>query len=146
MVIAGCSRRKARTAVPVPALSLYQGGCIPALRSRIEAWPQLRARTWIISAGHGLVHADMPLLPYDRRMDPGRAADLRGGVSRTLDEEFRLHGAPPGVLVIAEPAYQLALASLPGLVSGLPACWVSDPAGGWPDAEAFLDRWSPSCP
>ncbi len=74
MVIAGCSRRKLQTAVPVPALDLYQGGCIPALRARARETGWLRSRTWILSAEHGLVHANTPLLPYDRRMDGQRAA------------------------------------------------------------------------
>jgi hypothetical protein len=145
MVIAGCSRRKAATATPVPALELYQGGCIPALRARAAGQPWLRARTWIISAEHGLLHADTLLLPYDRRMDDGRALALQGQADQRLREECALRGIPRAVLVIAEPAYQLALAGLPRVVGGGRVRWISDPAAGWPGAAAVLDHWSQAC-
>lgn len=146
MVIAGCSRRKAGTTVPVPALDLYQGGCILALRARAARQPGLRSRTWIISAEHGLLHAGTPLLPYDRRMDPGRAAALQAQVDQRLRAECRRHGSPREVLAIAEPVYQLALAGLPRIVGHTRVHWISDPSEGWADAAAILDQWSQSWP
>jgi hypothetical protein len=148
MVIAGCSRRKTTTSSPVPALDLYQGGCIPALRTYAARHPGLRARTWIISAEHGLLHADTPLLPYDRRMDPGRAQALRSQVDQRLQAECQRHGVPCAVLVIAGPLYQLALAGLPGIAGHDRVRWINDPATGWAGAAAVLDQWnwSPSCP
>jgi hypothetical protein len=145
MVIAGCSRRKLQTAVPVPALDLYQGGCIPALRARAQQIGWLRSRTWILSAEHGLLHADEPLLPYDRRMDSQRAAQLRPAARRRLREEFRQRGVPPEVLVIAEPPYQLALADLASLAGADRVHWVDDPAREWDKASAIIDTWRP-CP
>lgn len=53
LIILGCSRRKLQTDIPVPALELYQGGCVPQLRERLgynEAW---RAPIRILSAAHG---------------------------------------------------------------------------------------------
>jgi hypothetical protein len=146
MIIVGCSRRKTATTIPVPALELYQGGCIPALRARAARQPGLRARTWIISAEHGLLHADTALLPYDRHMDPGRALALRSQVDERLRAECRHHGTPRAVLVIAEPVYQLALAGLPGLVGRDRVRRISDPVTGWSAAAAVLDHWSQSCP
>ena len=145
IVIAGCSRRKTATTSPVPALDLYQGGCIPALRARAASQPGLRARIWIISAEHGLLHADALVLPYDRRMDPSRALALRGQVDERLRAQCQRHGIPEA-LVIAEPVYQLALAGLPGIAGPGRVRWVSDPAAGWADAEAVLDHWSQPCP
>jgi hypothetical protein len=141
MVIAGCSSRKLPAASPVPALELYQGGCVPALREAVASWAQLRARTWIISAEHGLLHADAPLLPYDRRMDIARALSLLGPVNQTLHEDFARHGRPSAVLVIAEPVYQLALISLSVLTAQSRVTWIDDPAAGWEQAAALLDSW-----
>lgn len=146
MVIAGCSRRKTATASPVPALDLYQGGCIPALRARAAGQPELRARTWIISAQHGLLHADALVLPYDRRMDPSRALALRSQVDHRLEADCQRRGTPRAVLVIAEPVYQLALTGLPRIVGRDRVHWINYPASGWAGAEAVLDYWSQSCP
>ena len=145
MVIAGCSRRKLQTAVPVPALDLYQGGCIPALRALAQETGWLRTRTWILSAEHGLLHADAPLLPYDRRMDEQRAALLRAAACRQLREEFRQRGVPREVLVITEPLYQLALADLGSLAGADRVRWVDDPAREWAKASTVISTWRP-CP
>lgn len=142
MVIAGCSQRKAPTTEPVPALDLYQGGCIPALRVCTARHPGLRDRVWIISAAHGLLHADTPLLPYDRRMDAARAMALRAQVTPRLRWEFLHNGGPHQILVIAEPLYQLVLADLPLILGHDRVRWISDPLAGWADAAAILDDWS----
>ena len=142
MVIAGCSRRKMVTTEPVPALDLYQGGCIPALRACTPRHRGLRDRVWIISAEHGLLHADTPLLPYDRRMDPGRALSLRAQVSQRMRSECVRHGTARQALVIAEPLYQMALADLPLILGHDRVRWISDPQAGWPDAAAIIHHWS----
>jgi hypothetical protein len=146
MVIAGCSRRKLQTAEPVPALDLYQGGCIPALRTRAQEISWLRSRTWILSAEHGLLHADDLLLPYDRRLDGQRAAWLRPAAARCLRDEFRQRGVPREVLVIAEPLYQLALADLASLAGADRVRLVDDPAREWAKANAVISTWRPPCP
>jgi hypothetical protein len=145
MVIAGCSRRKLQTAEPVPALELYQGGCIPALRARTQQMSWLRPRTWILSAEHGLLHADDPLLPYDRRMDAERADWLRPAACRHLREEFGQRGVPREVLVIAEPIYQLALADLAPLAGADRVRWVDDPSRDWAKADTVISTWR-QCP
>jgi hypothetical protein len=145
MVIAGCSRRKLQTTVPVPALDLYQGGCIPALRALAQESSWLRSRTWILSGEHGLLHAGALLMPYDRRMDEQRAALLRTTACRHLREEFRQRGLPREVLVIAEPLYQLALADLVTLAGADRVRWVGDPAREWDQASAVISTWR-QCP
>lgn len=143
LVIIGCSRRKATTDVPLPAIELYQGGRVPALRERVAGRPDLRSRIWIISAEHGLVHADTPLLPYDRRMNPERARELRAQVRRMSRQEL---GSPHAVLAVAEPVYLLALADLPDILGPSPIHWVDDPVGGWEQADRILTTWSWPCP
>ena len=138
LLIAGCSRRKTATAVPVPALELYQGGCIPALRARAGTRRSLRGRIRILSAEHGLVTADTPLLPYDRELDAGRAAQLLPAVARAIAGAGIRAGQGTELLVIAGPAYlALVAAALP---AGTPAVWVPDPYD-WARAAVVLDRW-----
>lgn len=146
MIIANCSRRKLATATPVRALELYQGGCIPALRAYINARPGLRARVWIISAAHGLVHADTPLLPYDQRMDTRRAISLRPQVDHTLRLACERYGIPSQALVLAEPVYMLALGGLSSMPGDCRVHLIPAPAAGWPEAAAILDTWSFLCP
>ncbi len=143
MIIAGCSRRKLQTAVPVSALELYQGGCLPALRALAHKTGWLRSRTWILSAEYGLLHADAQLLPYDRRMDEQRAALLRPAACRCLREEFRQRGVPREVLVIAEPLYQLVLADLASLAGPDRVRWVDAPSCEWAKASAVISTWRP---
>jgi hypothetical protein len=141
LVIAGCSRRKLATRVPVAALDLYQGGCIPWLRSRLASTPHLRARVQILSAQHGLIKADCSMLPYDRPLDPQRAAELLPLVTIALVGEWAADGAPWEVLVIAEPLYLVPLAAIlatPAIVHWIPDPYDTDAAGrilrrwGWP--------------
>lgn len=145
VVIAGCSRRKSPSVGPLPALDLYEGGCIPALRACAGRAPGLRRRIWILSALHGLLHAEDPVLPYDKRMDPERAAQLRPAIRQRLETDWARSGAPSAILVIAEPVYQLALADLGMLADRGQVHWVSDPAGDWDTAEAILSTWSLPC-
>jgi hypothetical protein len=139
MVIIGCSRRKTVTDTPVPAFDLYQGGNVPALRTRLGHRPSLRARVRILSAEHGWLHPDALLSPYDRRLDAEQAAQLRPAVTRAIAEDWAVSGVPRQLLVIAEPLYLVLLADL--LTVGLSIHWIPDVHGGWHDAAAVLDRW-----
>ncbi len=146
MVIVGCSRRKTATTVPVAALDLYQGGRVPRLRARIAGRADLRARIWILSAEHGLVHADTPLLPYDRHMTPARAEELRTRIGATVGAVISAGGGPEMVLAVAEPLYLLALADLPAILSPHPVHRIADTGEGWAQAETLLTAWSWPCP
>lgn len=141
MVIVGCTARKTSARGPVPALELYNGGCVPTLRARLGADPRLRARVRFLSAEHGLVSADTPLHPYDRPLDPDRVAELRPEVMAALDREMSTDGIPAEVLVVAEPLYLVLLADLLALPARPRLHWISDPAHGWSQARAVLDDW-----
>jgi uncharacterized protein DUF6884 len=141
LVVAGCSRRKLATEVPVPALDLYQGGCVPALRERLGGDPQLRQRVRILSARHGLVPADQALLPYDRPLDIARALELQPSVTETLRRGFALDGWSVEILAVLEPLYMVCMAGILAL-PGRPALrWVADPPRGWAEADSVLDEW-----
>ncbi len=138
LVIAGCSRRKLASTVPVPALELYEGGSIPWLRARLGGHPEFRQRVRILSAEHGLLDADSLLLPYDRPLDSGRARQLTAVVTGALARDWAASGALCEVLAIAEPLYLVPLAGL--LATPARVHWVPDP---YDTAQAgrVLDQW-----
>lgn len=141
LVLVGCSAEKTATSRTLAALELYDGGCVPPLRARLGHHPQLRARVRFLSAQHGLVTADTPLCPYDRPLDPARAAELRPRVWARLQEDVRETGIPTDVLVIAEPLYLVLIADLLAAPERPRVHWIPDHAHGWPHAAAVLDRW-----
>jgi Family of unknown function (DUF6884) len=141
LVIVGCSAEKAPGPGPHRALELYDGGCVPPLRSRLGHDPRLRSRIRFLSAEHGLVTADTRLHPYDRPLDPARAAYLRPSVMATLGREMEAGGVPREVLVVAEPLYLVLLADLLALPARPRVRWVPDHAHGWPQASDVLDEW-----
>lgn len=140
LVIVGCSRRKLATDVPVAALELYQGGAVPWLRERVAAKPARRSRVWVLSAEHGLVSADRPLLPYDRPLTLERAEELRHQVAETVRQTLG-ESRSGEVLAIVEPLYLVCLADLLTTPDRPAIHWVPDPVGEWAAAAAVLDRW-----
>ncbi|GAA4466433.1 DUF6884 domain-containing protein [Phytohabitans houttuyneae] len=141
LVIVGCSAEKTATREPLPALELYDGGCVPPLRARLGRLPRLRARVRFLSAQHGLITADTPLHTYDRPLDAARAAELRPPVWARLRAQLRETGMPTDILVIAEPLYLVLIADLLAAPERPRVHWIPDHAHGWPHAAAVLDRW-----
>lgn len=138
LILAGCSRRKKSTSTPMPALDLYEGGCIPGLRDRLGANVRLRQRIRIVSALHGLLNADSPITPYDRRLTDIADADiLRQRVAPHLADEL---GAVTHVLAVVEPLYLLALEPVVRRLDSIRLCWISAPRD-WHRAAAVLDTW-----
>jgi hypothetical protein len=142
LVVVGCSRRKTDTVTPVPALELYQGGCVPHLRARVGGRAELRARVRILSAEHGLVDADTPLLPYDRMLTAQRAVQLRAEVGARLLADFAAHGVPHEVLLVAEPLYlQLAIGPFVGLSRRPALILFTSPVPDWDRAAQVMNGW-----
>lgn len=140
LVVVGCSRRKLATAEPVPALELYQGGCFSALRARVGP-VYARERVRILSARHGLVRADEPLLPYDQPLNMARALGLQPAITESLCREWARDGWPEEVLAILEPLYMVCLAGILALPGRPLVRWVTDLSEGWAKAVAVLDGW-----
>lgn len=141
LIISGCSRRKLRTRTPVPALQLYQGGCVPQLRERLDEKPALRARIRILSAAHGLLAAHDLVHTYDCRLTTQRQArQLRAVVSTQVNQELRHSPELARVLIIAEPIYLVALQRLFAYLDRLWLHWIPDPRG-WEAGSAVLDGW-----
>lgn len=79
LLILACSARKARLQTPAPAWHVYDGGLFRICKALVArgGWPgDVGVR--ILSAEHGLIRPDTAILPYDRRMTPERARQLRG--------------------------------------------------------------------
>jgi hypothetical protein len=141
LVIVGCSAEKTPTATPLPALDLYDGGCVPHLRARLGHLPHQRSRVRFLSAEHGLVTADTRLHTYDRPLDPARAIALRPRVRAQLQADLPTDHIPDDILVIAEPLYLVLLADLLADPHRPRIHWIADHATGWPDAAKVLDAW-----
>ncbi|GAB3160954.1 hypothetical protein GCM10027290_67540 [Micromonospora sonneratiae] len=141
LVIVGCSAEKTSTSTPLPALDLYDGGCVPHLRARVGHLPHQRSRVRFLSAEHGLVTADTRLHTYDRPLNRVRAVELRPRVRAQLQPDLHGDHVPSGILVVAEPLYLVLLADLLTDPRRPRIHWIADHAGGWPEAAAILDAW-----
>ncbi|MFE2727138.1 DUF6884 domain-containing protein [Kitasatospora sp. NPDC059327] len=136
LVVVGCSARKSRSLRPVAALDLYQGWCVPPLRARLAERGDLRRRTLILSARHGLLKAEDPVLPYDQPLTPERAAALQSAVRAQLAEHLQAFPASEALLLL-EPAY-LALLGHPPVPM---VHTVTDPVRHWAAVDSVLDAW-----
>jgi hypothetical protein len=84
-----CSRRKSPEAELMPAIRRYEGPCFRVLRSYLRDAGENPLRIWILSAEHGLIRGQDPILPYDRIMTPTRADTLRPSVMATFAAALR---------------------------------------------------------
>ncbi|MFY1614686.1 DUF6884 domain-containing protein [Micromonospora sp. WMMD736] len=141
LVIVGCSAEKTPATTPLPALDLYDGGCVPHLRARLGHLPHQRSRIRFLSAEHGLVTADTHLHTYDRPLDPARAVALRPRVRAQLQADLLTDHIPDDILVIAEPLYLVLLAELLADPHRPRIHWIADHDAGWPEAAKVLDAW-----
>ncbi|MBQ0926715.1 hypothetical protein KBO27_22430 [Saccharopolyspora endophytica] len=138
MIIAGCSRRKKPTTEPIPALDLYEGGCIPGLRDRLGDDTRFRQRIRIISAFYGLLHADSHVVNYDRRLtNLADAYALRQRVAPQLDDEL---AGVTHVLALVEPLYLFALEPVVQRLDAIRLSWIAAPRD-LHGAAAVLDTW-----
>jgi hypothetical protein len=141
MVIAGCTRRKRVTAASMPAIELYEGGCVPALRARIGCRADLAGRVFFLSARHGLIRADTPLQTYDQRLTRERAAELHPGVSEAVERAVGDLAPVEEMLLLVEPDYLVPLAGLLAWPRRPVLHWFPDPGHAWAAAGTVLDRW-----
>lgn len=78
----------------LPAWHVYDGNLFRICKRLLArgAWPA-DVGVRILSAEHGLIRPDTPILPYDRKMTPDRARQLRGWASNVslavFEEEAR---------------------------------------------------------
>lgn len=141
LVIVGCSRRKRFTSAPIPALELYEGGCIPQLRRRLGPYRVFCDRLRILSAEHGLIKGDRLLLPYDRVLTAQRAAELQPQVAQALHRDIQTGGLPRTVLVVAEPRYQALVTEALADRFACPDLRTISDVRDWYAVSTILDGW-----
>jgi hypothetical protein len=85
LIVLGCSASKVSAVGVLPAISLYDGPAFRVLRAflRDYRWPSPLSVA-VLSAEHGLIGGLAQIAAYDRRMTPGRAAELRPAVTSAL--------------------------------------------------------------
>ncbi|MEV4734250.1 hypothetical protein [Saccharopolyspora sp. NPDC049426] len=119
-------------------MDLYEGGCIPGLRDRLGDDARFRQRIRIISALYGLLHADSPVVHYDRRLTNLADADaLRQHVAPHLNDQL---AAVTHVLALVEPLYLFALGPVVHRLDAIRLYWIAAPRD-WHRAAAVLDTW-----
>ncbi len=141
MVIVASSRQQHDAGYPVAALDLYAAGRVPQLRARFDGLPGYRRRVWVLSARHGLVHADQLLTPYRQPLTVDRALCLRDRVAAEVELEWLFYGVPAEVLVVAGPAWMLTLGELLRLPDRPRVHWLTETDGDWGRATEILDSW-----
>ncbi|MFF0147001.1 DUF6884 domain-containing protein [Amycolatopsis sulphurea] len=143
LIILNCSRRKLVTSVPVPALQLYRGACIPGAREHFATDAARRARIRILSAAHGLLHPDDAIHTYDRRL-ASRTDAVRlheRTVSAQLDAELAETPSLRHMLILVEPLYLLALQRVFDHLDRVEQIAIIPDPRGWQDGLIHLRRW-----
>lgn len=85
LLVQGCSKSKRDSESPLPAIDIYTGYYFKILK-KADREGETRAGldVRILSAEHGLLQPDDRIEPYDRRMRPSRADELRESVLETV--------------------------------------------------------------
>ncbi|MFG1976954.1 DUF6884 domain-containing protein [Nonomuraea fuscirosea] len=96
VVIVPCGGKKADTTSPVPAGELYTGSYHRAARRAADALTSGGGRVLILSALHGLVTLDQPLLPYELRA--GQPGTVTGATLRDQAQALGITDADVTVL------------------------------------------------
>jgi hypothetical protein len=86
LLLLSCSQRKLDTPGKIPALRRYDGPAFQVVRRYLRETGDSELQVHVISAEYGVIAANHRIANYDRKMDAGRAAELR---ERSL---ARLHG------------------------------------------------------
>ena len=140
-IIVGCSKRKRASQEPLAALDLYEGGCVPWIRRRADMQAHLRECVFILSAQHGLLGANDPILPYDHPLSLNRAGELRSLVWQAVQERILMPLMPAHLLIIAEPLYFLLLADMLAYTNRPLLHWIPDLSTNLTEVESMLNEW-----
>lgn len=107
LLIIGCSARKLKSLGDIPAVARYDGPVFKVLRKflREYRWPK-ELSVAVLSAEYGLIGAMTPVADYDRKMDGGRAQELRPYVYKVLNQWKSLH---PRIDLVLGARYQEAI-------------------------------------
>ena len=92
LLIISCSDRKVDRKSPIPAIDLYDSQTYRVLREmgRDGCDPE-NVTILIISAKYGLIHSSYHIEPYDQKMTPDRASELRYDIQGRLKPYLIAH-------------------------------------------------------
>jgi hypothetical protein len=137
-IIVGCSRRKLTSNVPCAAIDLYQGGCVPLLRTLIKSALFPLERAFIVSARHGLLGACDLIYPYDEILTLEKAQYMRPFMADSIRQRVVGHSHSSNLIVLLEPLYFVTLGDLLAQRTCPRLFWFPDPVGHWPRALETL--------
>jgi hypothetical protein len=141
LVLVAASPHQADVSRPVPALDLYAGPAVAAIRDRLGGIPAYRRRVRLLSARHGVVHPDQNLTPYRQPLTPPLALSLRDHLAHDLWRDPTIDPLPGELVVIAGPLWLLALARLLDLPARPTIHWYLETGDDLRCARSTLDRW-----
>jgi hypothetical protein len=134
VLVLGCSRRQRPDLRPLPAIQRYDGPSFRVLRRyfRNVTGAEQGMVVMVLSAEHGLIPGELPILPYNRTMTTERARELAPNVMHHLTAALAtaLLAHPTGPTCLPSPAdlliactssYLPALPVLPSLAAVLPS-------------------------
>ena len=85
LLVQSCSASKNNVTKPTQAIDVYDGYFFRIIKKAIrEGAFRSDIELRILSAEHGILHADDEITNYDRRMTPSRASELREYVTEDL--------------------------------------------------------------
>lgn len=110
LLVQGCSKTKKSVSEPVEAFELYDGYYYKILKKAIRQ-DEFNADIdiCILSAEHGLLDPDDPIVTYDREMNQERAENLREDVISALQTRIQNNGYDTVLLNLGE-TYRRAVA------------------------------------
>lgn len=110
LLVQGCSKTKKSVSEPVEAFELYDGYYYKIIKKAIRK-DEFHADLdiCILSAEHGLLDPDDPIVTYDRKMDRERAEELRSDVISELQMRIENGGYDTVLLNLGE-TYRRAVA------------------------------------
>jgi hypothetical protein len=139
--IISCSRRKITSIDALPALDVYQGGCVPYLRNQIENNPEFRSQVFILSAKYGLLGADDRILAYDQPLTLERAEQLRSDVGKSIVSRVIEPFRPEEIAIVLEPLYLVLVADLLANPARPQILWEPNLVKADTFISTILERW-----
>jgi len=117
-LVISCSRSKKDAPEPLPAMQRYTGPMYKVLHRYLREKPEKadHLAVYILSARHGLIDSKTPILPYDQKMTPARAAELHTDILRKAQQKLALSDCAEIFLAMGQ-TYLLALDGLETLLS-----------------------------
>lgn len=104
LLVQSCSKSKREPSEPVPALELYSGYYYKIIKkAKREDDFDPNIDICILSAKYGLIDSDTNLSFYDKKMDSGRALEIRDEVKEALKTRVHAHAYDEVLINMGQP-------------------------------------------